>query len=136
MRMLPALTALLISVGSAPAATPEEAAAICAEAAKRYEEQFGSAQAAAPEPVVAMYKHTFCPRKLTVKRGATVKFVNVDKRTTHSFWFRDAGRPESDRFLSGEGAAMTIDLPPGEHAYLCGPHWEREDMTGTLTVVP
>lgn len=136
MRMPAAIIALLISAGCALAATPEEAAAICAEAAKRYEEQFGAAQSAAGEPVVAMYKHTFCPRKLTVKRGTTVKFVNVDKRTTHSFWFRDAGKPESERFLPGEGASMTIDLPPGEHTYLCGPHWEREDMTGTLTVMP
>jgi len=136
MRMLTALTAMLVFAGSALAATPEEAAAICEEAARRYQEQFGSAQSAAQEPVVAMYKHTFCPRRLTVKQGAVVKFVNVDKRTTHSFWFRDAGKPESERFLPGEGAAMTIDLPPGEHTYLCGPHWEREDMTGTLTVTP
>jgi len=136
MRMLTALTAMLVFAGSALAATPEEAAAICEEAARRYQEQFGSAQSAAQEPVVAMYKHTFCPRRLTVKQGAVVEFVNVDKRTTHSFWFRDAGKPESERFLPGEGAAMTIDLPPGEHTYLCGPHWEREDMTGTLTVTP
>ena len=136
MRAPAAAAILLISAGSALAATPDEVAATCTEAARRYEELFGSAQAAAPEPVVAMYKHTFCPRRLTVKRGATVKFVNVDKRTTHSFWFRDAGKPESERFLPGEGAAMTIDLPPGEHTYLCGPHWEREDMTGILTVTP
>lgn len=136
MRVPAAAAILLISAGRALAATPEEVAAICAEAAKRYEEQFGAAQSAAAEPVVAMYKHTFCPRQLTVKQGAVVKFVNVDKRTTHSFWFRDAGKPESERFLPGEGAAMTIDLPPGEHTYLCGPHWEREDMTGTLTVTP
>lgn len=136
MRMLAAVTILLISAAGARAATPEEVAATCEEAARRYEEQFGSAQAAAPQPVVAMYKHTFCPRKLTVRQGTVVKFINVDKRTTHSFWFRDAGKPESERFLPGEGASMTIDLPPGEHTYLCGPHWEREDMTGTITVTP
>jgi plastocyanin len=136
MRMPVAITVLLISGYAAPAASPEELTAICAEAAGRYQEQFGSAQRAAPQPVVAMYKHTFCPRHLAVKQGAVVTFVNVDKRTTHSFWFRDAGRPESERLLSGESATMTIDLPPGEHKYLCGPHWEREDMIGTLTVTP
>lgn len=62
-----------------------------------------------------MFKHTFCPLHLTVKQGSTVRFVNVDRRTTHSFWFRDAGRPESERFFSGEGTTMTIDLPAGEH---------------------
>ena len=137
MRMLAAaVTILLISAAGARAATPEEVAATCEEAARRYEEQFGSAQAAAPQPVVAMYKHTFCPRKLTVRQGTVGKFINVDKRTTHSLWFRDAGKPESERFLPGEGATMTMDLPPGEHQYLCGPHWEREDMTGTITVTP
>ncbi|MCW5705257.1 MAG: cupredoxin domain-containing protein [Bradyrhizobium sp.] len=134
MRTLAAVAALLISACGARAASPEELKAICEEAAKRYEEQFGSAQGAAPQPVVAMFKYTFCPRNLTVKRGTVVRFVNVDKRTTHSFWFRDAGQPESERFLPGEGATMTIDLPPGEHKYLCGPHWEREDMIGTITV--
>ncbi len=116
MRIPGALVALLISAGGASAATPEEVAAICAEAAKRYDEQFGSAQSAAREPVVAMYKHTFCPRKLTVKQGATVKFVNVDKRTTHSFWFRDAGKPESERFLPGAVVIRQGDM--GDKFYL------------------
>lgn len=136
MRMLAVVTPLLFLASSASAATPEEEAAICAEAASRYQEQFGAGLQSGPQPVVAMYKHTFCPRHLTVKQGAVVRFVNVDKRTTHSFWFRDAGRPESERFLPGEGATMTIDLAPGEHRYLCGPHWEREDMIGTLSVTP
>ena len=70
MRTPAAVAILLISAGGAPAATPEEVAAICEEAARRYQEQFGSAQGASPEPVVAMYKHTFCPRRLTVKQGA------------------------------------------------------------------
>ena len=62
--------------------------------------------------------------------------MNVDRRTTHSVWFRDAGRPESDRVFGGEHIEMTVDLPPGEHGYLCGPHWQMEGMIGTLTIVP
>lgn len=135
-RITAAAAVLLMFAGLVRAATPEEVKAICEDAARRYQEQFGSAQADAPQPVVAMFKHTFCPRHLVVKQGTAVKFVNVDKRTTHSFWFRDAGRPESERFLPGEGATMIMDIPVGEHQYLCGPHWEREDMTGTITVTP
>lgn len=44
MRTLAAVAALLISACGARAASPEELKAICEEAAKRYEEQFGSAQ--------------------------------------------------------------------------------------------
>lgn len=126
----------LCTPGPAMSASPEELKAICTEAAQRYEEMFGQPQVAAPQPVVAMFKHTFCPLQLTVKQGSTVRFVNVDRRTTHSFWFRDAGRPESDRIFSGEGTTMTIDLPVGEHVYLCGPHWENEKMIGRITVTP
>ncbi len=136
MRAHIAAAVLVLGAGAAFAASPEEQQVICADAAKRYEELFGHPQQTANPPVVAMFKHTFCPAHLSVKQGSTIRFVNVDKRTTHSFWFRDAGRPESERFLSGEGATMTMDLPPGEHTYLCGPHWEHEKMIGRITITP
>ena len=138
MRLAVSLTIVLALSAPGPArgASPEELKVICAEAAQRYEQLFGHPQSAAPQPVVVMFKHTFCPLHLTVKQGSTVRFVNVDRRTTHSFWFRDAGRPESERFFSGEGTTMTIDLPAGEHTYLCGPHWEHEKMIGRITVTP
>lgn len=134
--VLSALGGLVLVPDIGQAASPEERKSICVEADKRYEELFGHPPAAAPQPVVSMYKHTFCPSQLTVKQGTVVRFVNVDKRTSHSFWFRDAGRPESERFFQGEGAAMAMDLPPGEHKYLCGPHWEHEGMVGTMTITP
>lgn len=118
------------------AVSAEEQKEICAEAEKRYLEMFGKPPSNESAAVVTMYKHTFCPPELTVKAGSRVRFVNVDKRTSHSFWFKDAGHPESERFFSGEGAEMVIDLPPGEHTYLCGPHWDQEKMIGRLIVVP
>jgi plastocyanin len=129
------LSALLV-LSAAMAVTPEEQKAKCEEAAQRYQELHGRPAAAEQPPVVLMYKHTFCPLHLTVKRGTEVRFLNVDRRTSHSFWFKDAGRPESERFFPGEGATMTLDLEPGEHTYLCGPHWEQEKMIGRITITP
>ncbi|MEW5962836.1 MAG: plastocyanin/azurin family copper-binding protein [Pseudomonadota bacterium] len=128
----------LLAAASVPAAaaSPEEQAQICAEAAARYQETFGKAMTDEAVQIIAMYKHTFCPPKLTVKQGSRVRFINLDKRTTHSFWFRDAGRPESERYFGGEGSEMTMDLPPGTHTYLCGPHFEREGMVGEITITP
>jgi len=142
-----ARSALVATLAAAPAVgasaqehahptDPVRQAEICTEAAKRYRELRGKAMDEEPVNVIAMYKHTFCPTRLDVKAGSTLRFVNVDKRTTHSFWFRDAGKPESERFLSGEGADFMVDLPPGRHVYLCGPHYEREGMIGEITVKP
>ena len=138
---MPSRTALLLTLAAlaastAGAVTPAEQEANCAEAARRYEEVYGKAPTAEQPPVVMMFKHTFCPVQLTVRQGASVRFVNVDKRTTHSFWFRDDKQSESDRFFSGEGTEIVADFPPGEHTYLCGPHWESEGMVGKLTVTP
>lgn len=130
---------LLGCMAVAPAAragSDAELREICAEADKRYEEMYGKAVKDEPVVIVTMYKHTFCPPSLTVKQGTRIRFVNVDKRTSHSFWFRDDNQPESDRYFSGEGTEIVADFPPGEHTYLCGPHWEREGMIGKLTVTP
>lgn len=131
-----ALVVALAVFQPARAATPEQQKEICEEASKRYEELYGKAPVAEQPPVVMMFKHTFCPPQLAVKQGSTVRFLNVDKRTSHSFWFRDAGRPESERFMPGEGTSMVMDLAPGDHTYLCGPHWEHEGMVGKMTILP
>lgn len=125
-----------LAPAEAMAASTEEQQANCAEAAQRYVEVYGKSPKDEPLAIVMMYKHTFCPPALTVKQGSKVRFVNVDKRTSHSFWFRDDGRPESERFFGGESVEMLVDLPPGEHTYLCGPHWQQEGMVGRMRVVP
>jgi len=131
-----ALAAVAIGCGAARAASPEEQRQVCAEAEQRYVESYGKPAKDEAVAVVMMFKHTFCPPSLTVKQGAKVRFVNVDRRTSHSFWFRDAGRPESERFFGGESVEITVDLPTGEHSYLCGPHWQQEGMIGKLIVLP
>ena len=108
---------------------------ICAQAEKRYQKVFGKPTADEPVTVVLMYKYTFCPVDVTVKKGDTVRWVNVDKRTSHDIWFKEKGEEPKDRLFPDEHLEMKFDLPPGEYPYLCSPHWEADNMVGTVTVV-
>ena len=118
-------------------ATPARAddAEICAEAAARYKEMFGRDAAAEPVVTVMMFKYRFCPAEITVKKGAKVRYVNIDRRTSHSVWLRDAGLAESDRVFSGEVVEVDATIAAGAHEVLCGPHWEREGMRGRLIIL-
>jgi len=129
-----ALGATAASVG-AGAVSDEERKKTCDKAEKRYQKLFGMASADEDVVIVKMYKYTFCPGSIEVKQGATVRWVNVDRRTSHSTWFKEAGEPESDRLFSEEKVEMTFDLPAGIYPYLCGPHWKEEGMIGKVTVV-
>lgn len=138
---LPTLVAglfLALALGTAApaqaATDPAEVERLCKEADARYAQMFPDAKPVPGVAVVKLYNFTFCPNVLTVKAGTTVKFVNVDKRTSHSVWFREAGKPESDRFFGEESWEMRFDQP-GEFPYICGPH-ENEKMTGRVKVVP
>lgn len=114
----------------------EKRAKICAKAEKRYQKLFGKPSTSEDVTVVMMHKYTFCPPHVTVKQGAVVRFINVDKRTSHSVWFKQADMPESERLFGEEKAEVTFNLPVGDYPYLCGPHWKVEGMTGTVTVTP
>ncbi|RLK03536.1 cupredoxin domain-containing protein [Ruegeria conchae] len=128
--LLPALLFL-----AAPA-WADETAELCAEAEERYAELFGQPSSSVEDAeVVLMYKYTFCPVELTVKAGTTVRWVNVDKRTSHSVLLKDGSEPESDRLFPEETVELTF-LTPGPQEYLCGPHWETQNMIGMITVEP
>jgi plastocyanin len=122
--------------GAGPLAADSEAerAKICKKAEARYQELFGKPSSEEPVTIVKMYKYTFCPTVLKVKRGAVVRWVNVDKRTSHSVWFKQQGKPESDRLFSGEHVEMKLDFPPGDLDYICGPHGEQEDMRASIII--
>ena len=109
---------------------------ICRKAEARYQKLFGKPSKDEDVVVVLMHKYTFCPPDLQIKKGAKIRWVNVDKRTSHSVWFKEAGKEESDRLFSEEKVEMTFDLPPGTYPYICGPHGGQQGMRGTLTIVP
>ncbi len=126
---------LLAASNPASAITDEEREKICTKAEERYQELFGKPSADEDVTIVKMYKYTFCPHDLMVKKGTKVRWVNVDKRTSHSVWFQEAGKEESERLFSEETVDMTFDMPAGAFPYICGPHHKQEGMTGTVTVV-
>ena len=107
---------------------------VCPEAEARYRELYGRSHTAEPVRTVLMYKYRFCPANVTVKAGERLRYINVDKRTSHSVWLKDAGQSESERVF-GEGV-IEVDtrLPNGEHQVLCGPHWQSDGMIGTIIV--
>ncbi len=132
--MKPIPTALLLTAIAAAPLTGAAAADqdVCADAWKRYEAFPAEAKAPPGTEVVLMYQYTFCPEQITVKPGTTVRWINVE-RTSHSIWFKEAGEPESDRVFLEEGWDFTFQAP-GEYPYLCGPHWEQNDMVGKVVV--
>lgn len=125
---------LVLSADAGRAVTDEQRAEICVEAEQRYRQIFGKPSSDSDVPVITMYKHTFCPSRLTVKAGQTLRWINVDRRTSHSVWFRDAGQAESERVFGEEKIEMKIDLPKGEHQYICGPHWKDDGMVAVIVV--
>ena len=128
------LVFLSASTTASHAATEEERKKICNDAEQRYQKLFGKPSAEEDVTIVKMYKYNFCPPQLEVKQGTTVRWVNVDRRTSHSVWLKEAGKPESDRLFSEEHTQMRFDLPVGEYPYLCGPHWKDDGMTGRVIV--
>ena len=135
MKLHTLLPALLL-VASPALAADDDIAATCAEAEERYVELFGQPSSAVEDAeVVLMYKYLFCPVELMVKAGTPVRWVNVDKRTSHSVLLKDGSAPESDRLFPEESVDLTF-LTPGPQDYLCGPHWETQNMIGMITVEP
>jgi plastocyanin len=134
--IVPLILALGFAFQAHAETDPDKIAKICAEADARYTEAYGHPPAEEEGvTVVLMYKYTFCPERVEVPLGSTVRWVNVDKRTSHSTWFRDAGEPEGDRLFPEDSAEQTFEIP-GEFDYLCGPHWESHDMIGKVLVTP
>lgn len=133
------VAAILLPLAAAfPAiADQEDTAALCAEAEQRYAEMFGHPSSAEEGvTVVTMYKYRFCPENLSVPVGTTVRWVNVDKRTSHSVILPDEDVPESDRLFPEETFEFTFLTAGPPQSYLCGPHWETQEMIGKVTVTP
>jgi plastocyanin len=134
-----ALSALVFAAASVVAfpvyADEAETKMICDKAEKAYQSFDKEYHAKPGEVAVLMYKYTFCPPTVTVKPGTTVRWINVEKRTSHSVWLKQQGQDESERLFPEESWYFTY-TEPGSYPYLCGPHWEKEGMIGTVTVAP
>jgi plastocyanin len=93
---------------------------------------FAVAAASAGEAVeVRAVNMQFEPQRIQIKPGTTVKWVNHERRTSHTVLFEQEGLPESERFFPGESWQRAFDKP-GVYPYRCGPHPE---MTGVVEVV-
>lgn len=80
----------------------------------------------AAEHVVEIRDYRFQPQVLRIKAGDTVRWVNREKRTSHSVLLQ--GQPESERLFPDESWTRAFDTN-GTFEYRCGPHPE---MTGTI----
>jgi plastocyanin len=79
---------------------------------------------------VRIQEYQFLPPTLEIQVGDSVRWVNHEKRTSHSVLFPPAQGGESERFFPGESWTKRFDTP-GQFAYRCGPH---PDMAGTVVV--
>ncbi len=84
----------------------------------------------AAEHVVEIRDNRFTPEVLSIKPGDTVRWVNQEKRTTHSVLFKQPFAFESERFFPGESWSYRFEKP-ARVTYGCGPHPE---MHGTIDV--
>lgn len=85
----------------------------------------------AAEHAVEIRDYKFVPAVLKVAPGDTVRWVNREKRTSHSVLFKAEGLPESERLFPDESWTRQF-VAPGTYPYTCGPHPE---MNGRIDVV-
>lgn len=81
---------------------------------------------------VGIDKNSFRPARLTVKPGTTIRWVNLEKRTSHSILFEKEGLEESERLMPEDSWTRRFEKP-GIYEYTCGPHRE---MKGVVEVAP
>ena len=79
---------------------------------------------------VSIEKYLFTPQEVSIRTGDTVKWVNREKRTSHSVVFPQEGGRESERMFPDESWERQF-TQPGRYPYTCGPHPE---MKGVIIV--
>ncbi|MGB7502201.1 MAG: plastocyanin/azurin family copper-binding protein [Azonexus sp.] len=76
---------------------------------------------------VSIEKYLFTPQEVSIRVGDTVKWVNHEKRTSHSVVFPQEGGRESERLFPDESWQRQF-TQPGRYPYHCGPHPEMEGL--------
>ena len=79
---------------------------------------------------VTIQDYKFLPAEVRIKAGDTVKWINMEKRTSHSVLFPAENGLESERMFPQEHWQRTF-VKPGSYSYRCGPH---EEMKGLVLV--
>lgn len=79
---------------------------------------------------VLIRDYRFSPAEVHIKAGDAVRWVNREKRTSHSVLFPNENGLESERLFPDEQWQRTF-TQRGSYAYRCGPH---EEMTGLVLV--
>lgn len=88
-------------------------------------------EAPVPQTVeVAIQDYKFLPAEARIKAGDTVKWINREKRSSHSVLFPSENGLESERIFPGEYWQRTF-TQTGTYHYRCGPH---EEMKGAVVV--
>lgn len=86
--------------------------------------------AAQQTAAVTIQEYRFSPAEVRIKAGDTVKWINREKRTSHSVLFPAENGLESERMFPQESWQRTF-AQPGIYPYRCGPH---EEMKGVVVV--
>lgn len=81
---------------------------------------------------VVIQDYRFEPSEIKIAVGDTVRWINQEKRTSHSVVLPASLGGESERFFPNETWEYRFDAA-GTYPYQCGPHPE---MRGTIIVVP
>jgi len=71
--------------------------------------------------------YKYLPAEVRIKPGDSVRWVNHEKRTSHSIVFPAEGGLESERMFPDESWQRQF-ARPGLYAYHCGPHPEMEGV--------
>lgn len=79
---------------------------------------------------VTIKDYRFSPAEVRIRAGDTVKWINQEKRTSHSVLFPAENGLESARLFPDEQWQRTF-TQPGSYRYRCGPH---EEMKGLVLV--
>lgn len=71
--------------------------------------------------------YRFLPPEVTIRAGDSVRWVNGEKRTSHSVLFPAEGGRESERLFPDESWQRQF-TKPGRYEYTCGPHPEMKGV--------
>ncbi|WP_371323186.1 plastocyanin/azurin family copper-binding protein [Dechloromonas sp. ZY10] len=75
---------------------------------------------------VEMLDYRFVPAEVRIKAGDTVRWINREKRTSHSVLLVASGQ-ESERLFPAEQWEKVFERS-GRHHYRCGPHPEMQGV--------